>query len=257
MTGSVKHNLHLAHTTDSNKESYFFSSIPLDPFSIPQHLSMWNIEDVPIPDSPKEKQIDYHQAHFEQRLHKIATTLEESMDAMWSKKPAPKDNLMTLPKPRFSFKHLRRSLLHWGQEFIAPQTTWNNLYALTLLPTALAEFMTPLPNRNRLPLPAQDTKLRHLLPLPLLPEMSWNDFLCPQDIEPNSGHSVYGMNVNPIWKEKATTTTPLDLVISMPLAPSILPHASLLPTTQSEDMSIDGLSLPPSPMMMDIPSSIL
>jgi len=167
-------------------------------------------------------------------------------------KPAPKDNLLTLPKPQFSFKQLRHSLLHLCQEFTALQTRWNDLYALTLSPTALAEFITPLPNWNRLPSPAQDTKLRHLLPLPILPEMSWNDFLCLQDIEPNTRHSVYGMNVNSIWKEKTATTTPLDLAISLPPAPSIPPHASLLPTTRSEDMRIDGLSLPLSPMMMDI-----
>jgi len=115
-----------------------------------------------------------------------------------ARKPVPKDNLMTLPKPRFTFKQLRHSLLHLRQEFTALQTRWNNLYALTLSPTALAEFMTPLPNWNRLPSPAQDTKLQHLLPLPIFSEMSWNDFLCLQDIEPNTGHSVYRMNVNPI-----------------------------------------------------------
>jgi len=29
---------------------------------------------------------------------------------------------------------------------------------------------------------------------------------------------VYGTNVNPIWKEKTATITPLDLAISLPLA---------------------------------------
>ena len=79
---------------------------------------------------------------------------------------------MTLPKPRFSFKHLRHSLLHLRPEFTALQIRWNDLYALTLSPTALAEFMTPLPNWNGLPSPAQDTKLPNLLPLPILPETS-------------------------------------------------------------------------------------
>ena len=164
---------------------------------------------------------------------------------------------MTLLKPRFSFKQLRHSLLNLRQEFTALQIRWSNLYALTLSPTALAEFMTLLPNWNRLPSPAQDTKLGHLLPLPILPEMSWNDFLCLQNIDPNSAHSVYGTNVNPIGKEKIATTTPQVLAISLALAPSIPPHASLLPTTLSEDMKIEGLSLPASPMMMDIQSSIL
>jgi len=65
------------------------------------------------------------------------------------------------------------------------------------------------------------------------------------------------MNVKSIWKEKTGTTTPLNLVISLPLAPSIPPHASLLPTTRSEDMRIDELSLPPSPIITNIQSSIL
>jgi len=91
--------------------------------------------------------------------------------------------------------------------------------------------MTLLPNWNRLPLPAQDTKLPDLLPLSLISEMSGNDFLYLQDIEPNTGHGVHGTNVNPIWKEKTATTTPLDLTTSLPLASSIPPHASSLLTT--------------------------
>jgi len=113
-------------------------------------------------------------------------------------KPAPQDNLMTLPKPRFSFKQLRHSVLHLCQEFTALQTRWNDLYALMLSPNALTESMTPLPNWNRLSSPGQDTKLPYLLPLPILPEMGWNDFLCLQDIEPNTGQSVYRTNVNSI-----------------------------------------------------------
>jgi len=69
MTTSVRHNLILAHTLDPIKEPSFFSPTPLDPFSIPQHLSMWNIEDVPIPDSPKEKENDHYQGPFDQGLH--------------------------------------------------------------------------------------------------------------------------------------------------------------------------------------------
>jgi len=86
MTSSVKHNLHLAHTLDPIKEPSFFSPTHLDPFSIPKHLSMWNVEDVPIPDSPKEKEIDHHPGPFEQGLHKMENTLEESIDAMHSNK---------------------------------------------------------------------------------------------------------------------------------------------------------------------------
>jgi len=67
MTSSVKHNLHLAHTLDPIKEPSFFTPTPLDPFSIPQHLSMWNVGDGPIPDSPKEKEKDHHRGPFETR----------------------------------------------------------------------------------------------------------------------------------------------------------------------------------------------
>jgi len=40
MTSNVKHNLHLSHTLDPIREPSFFFPTPLDPFSIPQHLSM-------------------------------------------------------------------------------------------------------------------------------------------------------------------------------------------------------------------------
>jgi len=86
MTSSVKHNLHLAHTLDPITEPSFFSPTPLDPFSILQHLSLWNVEDVPIPDLPKEKKNDHHPGPFEQELDKMATTLEEGIDAMQSNK---------------------------------------------------------------------------------------------------------------------------------------------------------------------------
>ena len=82
MTSSVKHNLHLAHTLDPIKEPSFFSTRPLDPVSIPQHLSMWNVEDVPIADSPKEDENDHHPGPFEQGLYKIETTLEEGINVM-------------------------------------------------------------------------------------------------------------------------------------------------------------------------------
>ena len=52
MTSNTKHNLHLAHTQDPTSEPSFFSTTPLNPFSVPQYLSMWNNEDVTIPDSP-------------------------------------------------------------------------------------------------------------------------------------------------------------------------------------------------------------
>jgi len=86
MTSSVKHNLHLAHTLHLVKEPSFFPLAPLDPFSISQHLSMWNIEDVPIPDAPKEKENDHHPGPFAQGLHKMAITLEKGFDTLQSNK---------------------------------------------------------------------------------------------------------------------------------------------------------------------------
>ena len=172
-------------------------------------------------------------------------------------KPAPKNNPMTLPKPGFSFKQLNHSLLHFCPEFKALQTKWHTLHALTLSPTALEEFMPLLPNWTPLPSPARDMQLPHLLPLPLLLEISWNNFLCLQNIEPNTGNSVYGTNVNPILQAKTATTTPRDLATSLSLVPFIPPEVALLLTTQCEGMRIDGLSLLCSPMMMDIQFSIL
>jgi len=64
MTRTVKHHLLLAHTLDPIKEPSFFFPTPLDSFSIPQHLSIWNVEDVPIPESPKEQE-DHHPGPFE------------------------------------------------------------------------------------------------------------------------------------------------------------------------------------------------
>ena len=133
----------------------------------------------------------------------------------------------------------------------SPAHYMNETYALTQSPTALEEFMTPLPNWNPLPSPVQDTKPPHLLPLPLLPETSWTDFLCLLDIEPSTGHFVYETNAMSTWTGKSATTTPLDLEIFLPLAPSAPPYALSLLTTRSEDKRIDGLSLPPLLMRTD------
>ena len=66
-------------------------------------------------------------------------------------KPASKENPLTLAKPRYSSKQLSHSLLLLRREFTACQDTSNRPCALTLLPTAWEEFMTLLPNWNRLP----------------------------------------------------------------------------------------------------------
>ena len=166
-------------------------------------------------------------------------------------KPASKENLLTPAKPRYSSKQLSHSLLLCRQEFTALRDTWNHLCPLTLLPTALEEFMTPLPNWNQLPSPALDTIRPSLLPLPTLPQMSWNDFLCLQDIELSTGEPVCGTNAKPTWKEKTVTTIPLDPATYLPLAPSTPPHALSPLTTLSADLKTDGLSLLPLPAMMD------
>ena len=86
-TSNTKHNLHLAHTQDPTSEPSFYSITPLNPFSVPQHLSMWNTEDVPIPDSPTTTQENNnHPGPSEQGLEQMAATLEQGIDAMQSNK---------------------------------------------------------------------------------------------------------------------------------------------------------------------------
>ena len=68
MTSNTRHNLHLAHTLDPVTEQSFFSTTPLNPFSVPQHLSMWNTEDVSIPDSPQGNENNNNPAPIEQEL---------------------------------------------------------------------------------------------------------------------------------------------------------------------------------------------
>ena len=52
MTSNTKYNLHLAHTQDPNSKPSFYSTTPLNPFLVPQHLSMWNADKVTIPEPP-------------------------------------------------------------------------------------------------------------------------------------------------------------------------------------------------------------
>ena len=90
MTSNTKYNLHLAHTQDSTSKPSVYSATPLNPFSVPQHLSMSNTEDVPIPDSPTTTQEnDNHPGPIEQGLEQMAATLEQGIDAMQSKKASP------------------------------------------------------------------------------------------------------------------------------------------------------------------------
>ena len=50
MTNNTRHNLRLADTISPLIEQSFFPTTRLNSFSVPQHLSMWNTEEVPIPD---------------------------------------------------------------------------------------------------------------------------------------------------------------------------------------------------------------
>ena len=84
MTSNTRHNLRLAHTINPLITQSFFSDTPLNPFSIPQHLSMWNTEDVPIPDSPQTDEDSHPTSPTEQELVQVATTLEQGIEAMQS-----------------------------------------------------------------------------------------------------------------------------------------------------------------------------
>ena len=96
-----------------------------------------------------------------------------------------------------------------------------------------------------------------LLPLPALPQMSWNDYLCLQDIELSTVQPVYRTNAKPTWKEKTATTIYLDPATYLPQAPSTPPHALLPLTTLSTGLKTAGLSLLPLSAIMDTQSSTL
>ena len=257
MTSNTRHNLRLVDTINPLITQSFFSDTPLNPFSIPQHLSMWHTEDVPIPDSLQKGEDSHYPSPTEQELVQVATTLKQGIEAMQSGQASIQGEPIDPSETTILIQQLSHSLLLLRREFTALQDTWNHLCALTLLPTALEEFMTPLPNWNQLPSPAQDTIPPHLLPLPASPQMGWNDFLCLQDIELNTGQPVCGTNVKPTWKERTATTIPLDPATYLPLAPSTPPHALLPLTTPRADSKTDGLSLLPLPAMMDTQSSTL
>ena len=89
MTSNTRHNLQLAYTQDPTSEPSFYSTTPLNPFSVPRHLSMWNTEDVPIPDSPTTQENGNHPGPLAQGLEQMAATLEQGIDAMQSNKASP------------------------------------------------------------------------------------------------------------------------------------------------------------------------
>ena len=84
MTSNTRYNLRLAHSRNPLITQSFFSDTPLKPFAIPQHLSMWNTEDVPIPDSLQIGEDTHHPSPTEQELVQVATTLEQGIEAMQS-----------------------------------------------------------------------------------------------------------------------------------------------------------------------------
>ena len=91
MTSNTIHNLHLTHTQDPTNDPFFYSITPLYPVSVPQHLSMWNTEDVPIPDSATTQENDNHTGPIEQGLEQMAATFEQGIDAMQSNKASTQD----------------------------------------------------------------------------------------------------------------------------------------------------------------------
>ena len=88
MSNNTRHNLRLAHTRNPLIEQSFFSTTPLNPFSVPQHLSMLNTEDVPIPDSPQDNEDDNHPGPIEQELVQMAATLEQRIEVMQCGQPS-------------------------------------------------------------------------------------------------------------------------------------------------------------------------
>ena len=84
MTSNTRYNLRLAHTINLLIPQSFFSDTPLNPFSIPQHLLMWNTEDVPIPDSLQTDKNSHHSGPIEQDLVLMTTTLEQGIEAIQS-----------------------------------------------------------------------------------------------------------------------------------------------------------------------------
>ena len=84
IASNTSHNIRLAHTINPLIRQSFFSDIALNPFSIPQHLSMCNTKEVPIPDSLQTNEYSHHPRSTEQELVQVATTLAQGIEAMQS-----------------------------------------------------------------------------------------------------------------------------------------------------------------------------
>ena len=84
MTNNTRDNLRLAHTVNPLIEQSFFSTTPLNHFSVPQHLSIWNTENVPIPNSPQDNEDYNHPGPIQQELVQMAATLEQGIKTMKS-----------------------------------------------------------------------------------------------------------------------------------------------------------------------------
>jgi len=257
MTSSVKHNLHLAHTLDPIKEPSFFPPTPLDPFSIPQHLSMWKVEDVPIPDSPKEKENDHHQGPFEQGLHKMATTLEESIDAMQSNKASTQGQPHDPTETTILIQAAQTQLAALASRIDSPSNQLEQSLRLNTITNCFGRIHDSITKLESIPLASSGYETTPSVTTSNPPRDELERFLM------STGHRAKHW-AQCVWDECEFHMEKKDrhYYPSGPRhipAPSPLysPRASLLPTTRSEDIRIDGLSLPPSPMMMDIQSSIL
>ena len=257
MASNTRHNIRLGHTINPLITQSFFSDTPLNPFSIPQCLSMWNTEDVPLPDPDQRDENNHHPGPIEQELVQMATTLEQGIEAMQSGQASIQGEPIDPSEIKILIQAAQSHLAAVASRMHSPSRHMKSSLRLNAITTALEEFMTPLPNSNQLFSPVQDTIPPPLLPLPALPQMSWNDFLCLQDIELSIGLAVCWTNAKPSWKEKTGTTTPLDTPTYLPLALSTPPHALSPLTIPNADLRIDRPSLIPLPAKMDTLSSTL
>jgi len=218
---------------------------------------MWNVEDVPIPDSPNEKDNDQHPCPFEQGHDKIETTLAQGIDAMQSNKASTQGQPHDPTETTILIQVAQTQLGALALRIHSPSNQMEQSLHLNIITNCYGRIHDSIVNLESIALASSEYGTTPSFTPSNPPRDELERFLMSTGNRAKHRHSVYGTNVNPIWKEKTSTITPLDVAISLLPAPSIRPHASFLPTTHSEDMTIDGLSLPPSPIMMDIQSSII
>ena len=87
MTSNTKYSLHLAHTQDPKREPSFYSTMPLNLFSIPNISQCGTLKMSPSQTHPPQPQEnDNYTGSIEQGLEQMAATLEQGIDAMPSSK---------------------------------------------------------------------------------------------------------------------------------------------------------------------------